>query len=120
MCILSVSVSGLTGHMRTLSLGSGGWDGEGALVHLNPHHYAPSWTPQERGGGGDRRSQRLWYVTGCLSFDVTAGMSASLSHSSASDHHQVNILMRLIFGFLTKTDDIPISLSFTLHLLLIS
>ncbi|XP_047442039.1 F-box only protein 41-like [Mugil cephalus] len=50
--------SGLTGQMRTLSLGSGGWDYcEGGLVHLHPPHYAPPWiqTRRERfwaGGGG--------------------------------------------------------------------
>ncbi|XP_041821698.1 F-box only protein 41-like [Chelmon rostratus] len=55
--------SGLSGHMRTLSLGSGGWDGEGAMVHLHPHHYAPSWTGRGRGGGGGRR-ERLWVGEG--------------------------------------------------------
>ncbi|XP_076580932.1 F-box only protein 41-like isoform X2 [Chaetodon auriga] len=54
---------GLTGQMRTLSLGSGGWDGEGALVHLHPHHYAPSGTRRER-GGGDGRRERLWVGEG--------------------------------------------------------
>ncbi|XP_054457899.1 F-box only protein 41-like [Anoplopoma fimbria] len=46
--------SGLTGRMRTLSLGSGGWDGEGGPVHLHPHLYAPPWTRRER--------ERQWEV----------------------------------------------------------
>ncbi|XP_030018211.1 F-box only protein 41-like [Sphaeramia orbicularis] len=48
--------SGLSGRMRTLSLGSGGWDVEGGLVHLPPHHYASPWGQQR---GGDRRRERI-------------------------------------------------------------
>ncbi|KAM4714022.1 F-box only protein 41 isoform 2-T4 [Anableps anableps] len=43
---------------RTLSLGSGGWDCEGGLVHFHPSHDAPLWTPQER--EGFRRRERVW------------------------------------------------------------
>lgn len=52
--------SGHTGRMRTSSLGSGGWNFEGASAHLHPHHYAPSWTQRERGGGEDGRTERFW------------------------------------------------------------
>ncbi|XP_049923385.1 F-box only protein 41-like [Epinephelus moara] len=55
--------SGLSSRMRTLSLGSGGWDGEAGLVHLHPQHYAAPWTRRER-GGGDRRRERLWLEEG--------------------------------------------------------
>uniref|UniRef100_A0A3B4T3L1 F-box protein 41 n=1 Tax=Seriola dumerili TaxID=41447 RepID=A0A3B4T3L1_SERDU len=55
--------SGLTGRMRTLSLGSGGWDCEGGLGHLHPPHYPPLWTRQER-GGGDNRRERFWVGEG--------------------------------------------------------
>ncbi|KAM8898570.1 LOW QUALITY PROTEIN: F-box only protein 41-like [Spinachia spinachia] len=44
--------SGPTGRMRTWSLGSGGWDGEGGAGHPPTHLYAPPWTRRE----GDR----LW------------------------------------------------------------
>ncbi|XP_058480564.1 F-box only protein 41-like [Solea solea] len=50
----------LTGHMRTLSLGSGGWSSEGALVHLHPPHCPAAWTQRDGGGGGDDRRERLW------------------------------------------------------------
>ncbi|XP_078100505.1 F-box only protein 41-like [Sander vitreus] len=52
--------SGLTGRMRTLSLGSGSWDCEGGL--LPPQHYAPPWTRQESPGwgGGDGGCGRTW------------------------------------------------------------
>lgn len=59
--VLSLPPSGLSGHMRTLSLGSGAWDSEGALVPLHPHHYAPAWARRKR-AGGDGRRERVWYV----------------------------------------------------------
>ncbi|XP_031734922.1 F-box only protein 41-like [Anarrhichthys ocellatus] len=41
--------SGLTGRMRTWSLGSGGWDGEGGPVHLHQDLYdPPPWTRRDR------------------------------------------------------------------------
>ncbi|XP_035986090.1 F-box only protein 41-like [Fundulus heteroclitus] len=50
--------SGLNEQMRTLSLGSGGWDCEGGLIHSNPSYYAPHWTPHER--ERLRRRERVW------------------------------------------------------------
>ncbi|XP_038126828.1 F-box only protein 41-like isoform X1 [Cyprinodon tularosa] len=50
--------SGLNEEMRTLSLGSGGWDCEGGLLHFQPSHYAAHWTPRER--EGFRRRERVW------------------------------------------------------------
>ncbi|XP_068569164.1 F-box only protein 41-like [Cebidichthys violaceus] len=41
--------SGLAGRMRTWSLGSGGWDGEGGPVHLHQDLYdPPPWTRRDR------------------------------------------------------------------------
>ncbi|XP_035506468.2 F-box only protein 41-like [Scophthalmus maximus] len=55
--------SGHTGRMRTSSLGSGGWDCDGGLVHLlHPPHYPPPWTRPERGGDG--RRERFWVGEG--------------------------------------------------------
>uniref|UniRef100_A0A096MDZ5 Uncharacterized protein n=1 Tax=Poecilia formosa TaxID=48698 RepID=A0A096MDZ5_POEFO len=51
--------SGLSDQMRTLSLGSGGWDCEGGLVHFHPSHCAAHWTPPDR--DGFRRRERVWY-----------------------------------------------------------
>ncbi|KAM3857460.1 F-box only protein 41-like [Diretmus argenteus] len=48
---------GLIGPMRTLSLGSGGWDSEGGFSHLHPPYYASPWLQRERGEG---RRERLW------------------------------------------------------------
>ncbi|XP_029283562.1 F-box only protein 41-like [Cottoperca gobio] len=50
--------SGLTGLMRTSSLGSGGWDGEGGLGH--PHHYTPAWTRRERPWVRSQRNRRQY------------------------------------------------------------
>ncbi|XP_060887603.1 F-box only protein 41-like [Labrus mixtus] len=58
--------SGPTGHMRTSSLGSGGWDGEGGFTQLHSHFYASPWARRERrerqwvgeGGGGRTWSKR--------------------------------------------------------------
>ncbi|XP_062301174.1 F-box only protein 41, partial [Scomber scombrus] len=55
--------SSLSGRMRTLSLGSGGWDGDGGsaqhLHHSQHHHFAPSsWCRRDR--GGDVRRERQW------------------------------------------------------------
>lgn len=60
----SVSHSGLSGHMRTLSLGSGVWDGEEDWDHLRLTPNSPSWTCIERGEGRrrDRMRERQWYV----------------------------------------------------------
>lgn len=60
----SVSHSSLSGHMRTLSLGSGGWDGEEDWVQLCPAPDSPSWTHIERGEGrrADGMRERQWYV----------------------------------------------------------
>lgn len=63
--IVCVSHSRLSGHMRTLSLGSGGWDSEGGWAHLRPIPYTPSWSYEERGERrrGDRLRERQWYMT---------------------------------------------------------
>lgn len=45
--------------MRTLSLGSGVWDGEEDWVRLRPTHIAPSWSRIEDGEG---IRERQWYV----------------------------------------------------------
>ncbi|XP_043954350.1 F-box only protein 41-like isoform X3 [Gambusia affinis] len=50
--------SGLSDQMRTLSLGSGGWDCEGGLVHFHPSHCAAHWTAPDR--EGFRRRERVW------------------------------------------------------------
>lgn len=62
--LLSVSHRGLSGHMRTFSLGSGGWDGEEDWVQLRPTLDSPSWTHKERieGRRGDGMRERQWYV----------------------------------------------------------
>ncbi|XP_026178086.1 F-box only protein 41-like isoform X2 [Mastacembelus armatus] len=57
--------SALTGRMRTLSLGSGGWDYDGGLIHLHPQHYSPAWFRMERRGGervcvGEEGWGRTW------------------------------------------------------------
>uniref|UniRef100_A0A1A7WPP8 Uncharacterized protein n=1 Tax=Iconisemion striatum TaxID=60296 RepID=A0A1A7WPP8_9TELE len=52
--------SGLTDQMRTLSLESGVWDREGRLVHLQPTHYAPSWSQPERVWMGDEEWGTTW------------------------------------------------------------
>nr|XP_019950993.1 PREDICTED: F-box only protein 41-like [Paralichthys olivaceus] len=52
--------SRLSGGMWTSSLGLGGWDCEGGLVQLPPHHYPPPWNRRER-GGGDGRRERFCY-----------------------------------------------------------
>ncbi|RVE60909.1 hypothetical protein OJAV_G00185350 [Oryzias javanicus] len=48
--------SSLTRQMRTLSLGSGGWDCEGTSNLLHPGHCAPPWWDR----GGDGRRDRFW------------------------------------------------------------
>ncbi|XP_017165853.1 F-box only protein 41-like [Poecilia reticulata] len=50
--------SGLSDQMRTLSLGSGGWDSEGGRVHFHPSHCAAHWTPPD--GEEFRRRERVW------------------------------------------------------------
>ncbi|XP_041842103.1 F-box only protein 41-like [Melanotaenia boesemani] len=47
----------LTGRMRTMSLGSGGWDCEGGSALIHPSHYAQPWTRRQRGDG---QRERVW------------------------------------------------------------
>ncbi|XP_074555107.1 F-box only protein 41-like [Halichoeres trimaculatus] len=54
--------SGPTSRLRTLSLGSGGWDGEGGFIQLHPNLYASPWTRRDRGGDG--RRERQWVGEG--------------------------------------------------------
>lgn len=49
---VSSSLSGLSGRMRALSLGSGGWDWDRGAIHLPPQIYTPPCV----------REERLWYV----------------------------------------------------------
>ncbi|XP_036072521.1 F-box only protein 41 isoform X3 [Oryzias melastigma] len=46
--------SSLTRQMRTLSLGSGGWDCEGLSNLLHTGHCGPAWTQRDRDGRRDR------------------------------------------------------------------
>ncbi|MEQ2255176.1 hypothetical protein ILYODFUR_011102 [Ilyodon furcidens] len=73
--------SGLNEQMRTLSLGSGGWDCEGGLVHFHPFLYAPCWTPQER--EGFRRRERVW--VGEEGWGRTWSKRSSRHHSTEED-----------------------------------
>ncbi|XP_063756758.1 F-box only protein 41-like isoform X2 [Eleginops maclovinus] len=60
--------SGVSGLMRTSSLGSGGWDEEGGLVHLQ--HYAPPWTRRERRTVQEGGCQRTWSKRNCRQYST--------------------------------------------------
>lgn len=90
--------------MRTLSLGSGVWDGEEDWVHLRPTPNSPSWTRIERGEGqrSDRMREGQWYVLNvyfvfraskilCIHFFVTLCRNPRIGHFVPQVNARVSI-----------------------------